>query len=176
MTEDRSKTTLESTTSHPHQGERGSELIKLWRVFVKYKKTIYSIFSITLITSLLYALISTPIYRAELMMVTADEEQSSLFGSGGMGGNLGGLASLAGIAVNSTSQNVNTALAILGSRSFTEEYIVEKNLMPILFDHKWDEEKLVWKTNSFFPIFKDQKPPTLSDGYRKFKKTGGGKV
>ncbi len=105
------------------------------------------------------AFLTTPIYRASVVMVPA-------FPSGGTGllgsalGQLNGLASLVGVNVNTMDSQTEEALAVLQSRSFTEQFIVEKKLMPVLFADKWDSARDGWRG----------KPPTLARAFRYFDK------
>jgi uncharacterized protein involved in exopolysaccharide biosynthesis len=87
----------------------------------------------------LYAFRATAWYRSEVVMVPVDQESSL---SAGLGP-LGGLAGLAGIQLG--GRGPEEALAMLESRSFAEEFINERNLMPILFAADWDAGRSDWK-------------------------------
>jgi LPS O-antigen subunit length determinant protein (WzzB/FepE family) len=52
-------------------------------------------------------------------------------------GQLGGLASLAGINLGGSNSNTAEPLAVLRSREFAREFIEHENLMPLLFKEKW---------------------------------------
>ena len=80
-------------------------------------------------TSLLgvaYALLATPVYRAEVVMTQAGQRGQS----GGLG-QLSNLASLAGVNIGSTGSGASS-LAVLKSREFAEDFIRELNLERIL--------------------------------------------
>jgi uncharacterized protein involved in exopolysaccharide biosynthesis len=87
------------------------------------------------------------------------------------GGRLGGLASLAteigggalGISSPGNTQK-QEYLATLQSEALTERYIKENNLLPILFESKWDPVKHDWKD-----LPKDELP-TLWKGNQFFKR------
>ena len=51
-------------------------------------------------------------------------------------------------------------MAILESRTFSESFIQEKNLMPILFSDDWDEENNSWK---------DDDSPSMWDAHNEMK-------
>jgi uncharacterized protein involved in exopolysaccharide biosynthesis len=79
--------------------------------------------------------VMTPVYRASTVLVPASDRG---FGDASAAlGQLGGLASLAGIEIGGSNVEVEEALAVLRSREFTEKFIREKNLLPVLFAHKW---------------------------------------
>jgi uncharacterized protein involved in exopolysaccharide biosynthesis len=64
---------------------------------------------------------------------------------GGLLGQYGGLASLAGIDVSGMSRGtMNESIEILRSRAFTEMFITQKKLMPILFPEKSEKPKTMW--------------------------------
>jgi len=102
------------------------------------------------------AFLMTPIYRATTVLVPANTTQ----GSSGLGalGQLGGIASLAGINVGPKGSMTDEALAVLKSRGFTEQFIVDERLMPKLFSRRWNAVTGTWKG----------RPPTPAKAYRYF--------
>jgi len=88
-----------------------------------------------------YALIATEWYSADVLLLPAEERSTQ--GLGGLAGQLGGLASLAGVSVGGGS-NIEP-LAVLRSRDFTRAFIEDKNLLTVLFSGDWDEEAQRWK-------------------------------
>jgi capsular polysaccharide biosynthesis protein len=85
---------------------------------------------------------------------------------GGIGsalGQLGGLASLAGISVGGTGTDTDEALAVLKSREFTESFISDHNLLPTLFPAKWNSTSGQWN------VPPDERP-TLGKAYKLFDK------
>ena len=56
-------------------------------------------------------------------------------------------------------KNKEVSETILLSKAFIEEFINDKNLMPILFEKKWDKDKNTWK------VSKDSIPP-FEEAYR----------
>jgi uncharacterized protein involved in exopolysaccharide biosynthesis len=106
------------------------------------------------------AMMSTSIFRASTILIPTSSERS-----GGMDaalGQLGGLASLAGLNLGSGDMEREEALAVLRSRQFTEAFIRDKQLMPILFPKKWDAKEQRWKAGT--------KPPTDAQAYKFFNK------
>jgi uncharacterized protein involved in exopolysaccharide biosynthesis len=94
---------------------------------------------------------------------------SSSGGGGAIGGlssiasQFGGLASLAGVSVPGDSKKYES-LAVLQSEALTESYISSNNLLPILFESRWDSVKNEWKDEN------PNKRPTLWKGNQFFKK------
>lgn len=112
---------------------------------------------IVLLAAMAVQILTTPLYRASVVMVPAFPDRETGVLSSALG-QLGGLASLAGFNVSSTDSETEEALAVLRSRSFTERFIVEKNLLPLLFPGSWDAARNQWKT----------RPPTLARAFRRF--------
>jgi uncharacterized protein involved in exopolysaccharide biosynthesis len=87
------------------------------------------------------ALLLTPVYRAEVVMLPVTEEDTGLKS---IVGQFGGLASLAGVNLPSGGQQ-EEVIAILESRAFTAAFISERGLLPILFADRWDPGTKAWK-------------------------------
>ncbi len=109
------------------------------------------------------AFVSTPVYLTVAVLVPAGAER------GGMGaglnsalGQLGGLASLAGVNVGGGDIETEESLAVLRSRQFTEAFIESQNLLPVLFADRWDPEQNTWKAGT--------KPPTQAAAFKYFDK------
>lgn len=92
--------------------------------------------------ALAYDLLAPATYRTEIVLAPNDSDEPS--GVAGRLGALGGLASLAGINLGSFSANGTEALAMFRSRAFVEEFIKDKNLLPVLFPDDWDSAKERW--------------------------------
>ncbi len=106
------------------------------------------------------AFLTTPVYRATVIMVPADTEDSGVGGLSSVLGQLGGFASLAGIDLPTGGSAPEESLAVLRSRSFTEAFIVDKQLMPELFPKR--------RRGITAGLSGDAKEPTLVEAYRYF--------
>lgn len=74
-----------------------------------------------------YALVTPNEYRAEVMLMPVDDgHQSNL----GIGGQLGGLASLAGISTSGSSEKVALASELLNDWHFVDSFIKKHHLKP----------------------------------------------
>ena len=108
------------------------------------------------------AFMTTPVYRAATVLISASSDRSSLSGSLSSAlGQLGGLASLAGVGVGGGDAATEESLAVLRSRSFTERFITELNLLPALYPKLWDREHNKWLVDA-------KHTPTLARAYRQF--------
>jgi uncharacterized protein involved in exopolysaccharide biosynthesis len=105
------------------------------------------------------AFVMKPKYRADVVVWPADSSS----GLGALAGQLGGLASLAGINIGgSGGKKSDEALEFLRSRNFTAGFIQRHALLPVLFAKKWDADRQQWRNG--------QEAPTLAEGVTRFSK------
>ncbi len=104
------------------------------------------------------AFLITPKYSATAVMVPAGADKDGMSSLGSALGQLGGLASLAGVRVDGGDTQTQEALAVLQSREFTEAYIRDNALLPELFASEWDAAGKRWR----------KAPPTLARAYKYF--------
>lgn len=100
--------------------------------------------------------LSTPLYRSEtvILPLTDDESGAQL---ARFSGQFGGLASLAGISLPSSSSSA-ASLATLRSKGLIERFVEGEGLMPILFSSDWDDAAGAWSGD----------PPTIEDAVKLF--------
>jgi len=142
--------------SASHESSSQGVLTVMWQ----YKVIIAAITLAFTATATVLAFVAEDKYQASITLSPVTDDSS--------GGRLGGLSSLAsqfggvfGISSPGTTQKQET-LATLQSEALTERYISENNLLPILYDGKWDSVKrrwkelppddvpTLWKSNQFF--------------------------
>lgn len=99
-------------------------------------------------------------YQAAVVMSAVSEAPGGA-GLGGLLGQFGGLASLAGISLSGSGLD-KEAIATIRSRTFTMRFIEERNLLPVLFASRWDAERQAWKPRWFGD------DPDLADAFEKF--------
>ncbi|GGE57803.1 LPS biosynthesis protein [Streptosporangium jomthongense] len=113
----------------------------LWR-----GKWIIILFTIVFAAAgLFYALSKPNIYQASVLLAPVQDEG----GAGGISGQLGGLASLAGINLGGGSTNQTImAKEVLQSRAFLTDFIHRHNLMvPLMAAEAWDIKRAKWVIN-----------------------------
>ena len=110
--------------------------------------------------ALTVGLLMTPHYRAQVVVMPVTSDLAAGGGVANLVRGLGGLASLAGIGLNSGSSR-DEILEFLRSRSFTTEFLRENNLLPILFEEDWDSKAAQWRVPP-------DKVPTIGDAYEFF--------
>lgn len=85
-----------------------------------------------------------PVYRSSTVLMPVDPARAGAGAVGSMLGQFGGLASLAGINLGSSGAETEVTLAVLKSRAFTERFIREHGLMPVLYADRWDSQRKQW--------------------------------
>lgn len=78
----------------------------------------------------------------------------------GLSGQLGGLASLTGISLGGENDRKNEAVATIKSRTLTNAFVSDNDLLPVLFSQQWDPKTKDWREAV-------SKAPTLWDAYKK---------
>jgi len=106
-------------------------VLLLWRE----KVTVITVVTITSVIGIAYALLATPVYKAEVVMTPAGQRSQA-----GNLGQLGSLAALAGVNIGSGG-GAAASLAVLKSREFAEEFIRERKLEKVLVDDFDDPAK-----------------------------------
>jgi len=102
--------------AEPYADDDSIDLLALWRVLIQYKSVLLGVFLIGMLLATGYAFLSTPVYRAELVMAPVSDEEGSKLSS--LAGQFGGLASLAGVNLGGSGNDVDRVLATLQSRAF----------------------------------------------------------
>lgn len=116
---------------------------------------------LVMIAVIAHAFLATKQYRGTVKMMP---QQNELGGGGGLSGlmsEFGGLASLAGISLGSVDEQ--ESIAWLNSRALFTLFVKEQNLMPILFDEKWDAAAGRWRAGL-------RRIPTMDDAWVMFDK------
>lgn len=128
------------------------DLLELWRALMRGKWIIVGFTTLFSVASVFYALSLPNMYKSTAVLAPAE---SSGGGLASMGGNLGGLASLAGINLGGGGSNQTAeALEILQSWGFIEEFIQEQNIAPQVFAVKsWNQEsnELIYNNGGYNP-------------------------
>ena len=96
-----------------------------------------------LLAGVAIAVLMQPVYRATTLLSPVTDSQMQP-GLGSSLSNLGGLASLAGISVES-GEEVDDHIAILRSREFGLEFITRNDLKKVLFSDDWDQKREEWR-------------------------------
>lgn len=151
-----------STRSDPmaRGGERGESASLLDFFFALWadRWIVIAVGSVIFLFVMAVSLLLTPKYRSSALLAPVEIDDPSSLPSI-VGSQLGGLAALAGIG-GSSGSGKEEALALLTSRRFTTDFIVEENLLPILFQGEWDRDAAAWKSSA--------DAPTPQDGYKLF--------
>ena len=138
------------------------DLLELWRALMRGKWIIIGFTAVFSIASVFYALSLPNMYKSTAVLAPAESAGGGL---SALGGQLGGLASLAGINLGRGASNKTAeAIEILQSWTFIEEFIQEQNISPLVFAVKgWNSEadELIYSTEVYDPKtqFWTREPP-----------------
>lgn len=120
----------------------GLDFRAAWQTLWKAKGVIAAVTLLFAVAATAYALLATPWWRVEVVLAPADEKMMPA-----IGGQLGGLAALAGVNLGGSGASID-ALAILRSREFARDFIADNDLVPVLFARDWDPERKAWKSSN----------------------------
>lgn len=131
-----------TTTTYP------DDEIDLRELFATLWRGKWIIIAFTIIfaaAGVFYALSKPNIYQASVLLAPVQDEG----GAGGISGQLGGLASLAGISLGGGGANPTVmAKEVLQSRAFLTNFIHRHNLtIPLMATEAWDMENEKWVIN-----------------------------
>lgn len=118
-------------------GDERIDLRELLNVLWHGKWIIIAVTLLFAVGSVGYALTQENWYRAEVLLAPADERSLPP-----LGGQLGGLAALAGVSVGGGGGV--EAKAVLRSRGFARDFIDDLALLPVFFFQDWDSEREAW--------------------------------
>ncbi|HEX3848008.1 MAG TPA: Wzz/FepE/Etk N-terminal domain-containing protein [Steroidobacteraceae bacterium] len=107
--------------------DREIDLIVFWQVLTRYRLLIALVTVVCTAGAAAYALTTTPLFRAEVTISDARDNNMG-GGSGGNLGQLGGLASLAGVTLGSGSAAARDAHAVLKSHQLAQQFVERHGL------------------------------------------------
>jgi uncharacterized protein involved in exopolysaccharide biosynthesis len=152
---DRLEATPDGWMEPPPFGSR-----ELWEAVVRDRWLIIVLTTVVTGAALTYGLLARPIYRAAAVVVAANADRVLGGGSAAMG-QFGGLASLAGLNLESKDSDTEEALAVMRSRQFVEQFVEDHKLAPRFFPRKWDAKAGAWAVPP-------EKQPTLARAAKYF--------
>lgn len=122
---------MNSTKEVPAGEDYEFDIVDLCRVAWAYKRLVAATTIVGILIALVLALTTPFTYRADIT-VTLAEDTSGLGGGGqGIGSQLGGLASVAGINIGTEGPD-REHQAILESRHLAEEFVKKNGILPLL--------------------------------------------
>jgi len=102
-----------------------------------------------------------PVFRVSAVVAEAHDPAGNQALMSALG-QLGSLASLAGIGVESQVRPSDEGLAVLGSDEFLANFVIHYQLMPILYEDDWDPATKAWRSDV-------KRPPTVAKAVRKLR-------
>jgi uncharacterized protein involved in exopolysaccharide biosynthesis len=114
----------------PSSAENEIDLIGLWWIVWDHRTLVATTTVLCALVALFVALTATPLYRASVVM-TETKDTGLGAAESGMAGQLGGLASLAGLALGAGGEHPERQ-AVLRSRHLVEEFVSKPDVLPHL--------------------------------------------
>jgi uncharacterized protein involved in exopolysaccharide biosynthesis len=130
-------------------------LAELWNIIWSGKWRIIGVTFVFALLSVVYAILATEWFRAEVLLAPAEEQNVSALQT-----QLGGIAALAGVSIGS-GDSVE-AVATLKSRDFARGFIEEYGLLTVFFADAWDAVNQRWLVED------PRKQPDMRDAVRYF--------
>jgi len=133
-----------------HVGADEIDLRELWSVVWQGRWWVVGVTFLFAVASVLYALYLPNIYKSEVLLAPAEENSGG--GLASMAGQLGGLASLAGVSIGGGGDKTAYAIEVLSSRRFLSNFIKKHDLLvPIMAAKDWDPDsnELIYDTDIY---------------------------
>lgn len=125
---------------YPYQAPSDEiDLGELWKAIWQGKWIILAVTAVFAVASVLFALSLPNIYQSKALLAPSEDAQGG--GMSRMAGQLGGLASLAGISMGKAAgdDKVAVAMAVLKSRKFITNFVEKYQILPELMAvEKWN--------------------------------------
>jgi uncharacterized protein involved in exopolysaccharide biosynthesis len=122
----------------------------LWRKVWARKKFVSRVSLLAAVAMGGLSFLITPVYTASVLMQPVSNEESGGL-QAKLASQIGGLASIGGLSLGGDT-TVEQSIATIKSRVFTQAFITENNLLPILFEDDWDAQQQAFKKPSWFTI------------------------
>ena len=161
MSEQESTQTAELSLPYPVEKDKEINILELFLDIWSQKKLVAICTVICLTISTTIAIMSDDIYESSALLLPSDFGQTSKISS--LAGQLGGIASLAGIDMGSSDSNLQATLATLKSRKFIIELIHQFTIKPYIFPDSWDADRQEWKKPGLLLKSKQQLKYIISD-------------
>ncbi len=118
------------------------DLVDLFLVLKKRWKLMAVIVGAACVLAVIVSLLLPEIFRSKAVIMPLQQKSGMM---SALGGDLGGLAALAGIGGMNAGPEAKL-MAILQSRSLAEAVINKQGLMQVFFEDSWDADKKSWKS------------------------------
>ena len=136
-------------------------LAELWAILRDGWKLLVGMTVLGIVLAITAAFLMTPVYRAQAVISEVETGSGGASGASALLGQFGGLANLAGVNLRGVGGARNDGRTIIQSRTFLERFIDERDLMPLVYADRWNEETQQWNADV-------KRAPALWQGANKF--------
>jgi hypothetical protein len=138
-------------------------ILEFWYVASRYRWLLLTLPLALVVVVVVVTAMQPRRYSATVVMIPASLMEDAAFGSK-LGGPLGSLLGVGGLNA-SVGAAKSEAIAVLKSRKFTEAFVQDRKLLPVLFPDLWDAAGQRWNVESA------NEAPTLQDAFQLFERT-----
>lgn len=168
-------------SSHNNEVNGDIDIRELLAILWGSKLLIFLVTSFFSVAAIIYSINLPNIYKSEVLLAPAESEQSG--GLAALAGQLGGMASLAGINLSSSNgvNKVELAIAVIKSKQFSRNFIKKHEILPeLMAATSWNESSntLQYDKSTFSPENKKwidsgekSNRPSFQEAYRIFRKS-----
>ena len=149
-------------------GVVNEDLLRLYDFFGALRERLLLIAAISLACGIAMTVLAfhmRPVYRAYAVLVPVTSDSNPL--TAGLGSSplaaIGGSIAELTAGLGEGDRETDEAMTVLRSKEFTESFIKDNNLLPVLFPELWDARAARWREGI-------KKIPTLERGYLAFDK------
>jgi len=133
--------------------------VRIFDLISRYWALVGGLTAAGVLSGLALAFLLTPSYRAESVLAPVPDPDR-MPGIEALGGQLGGVAGLLGINGLGESRT-QEYLAVLRSRALTNKFIEQNDLIPLLFEKRYERAGAGWALRD------GEEEPSLEDAYRR---------
>jgi uncharacterized protein involved in exopolysaccharide biosynthesis len=120
--------------------QQGVSPVDVLRTLAARWRTITIVTGASVVAATVAALLSTPVYRAEVLL-SYNEDNFPDASVSALASQFSGLSAIADLGIGLSAGQKDVALALLTSRGFLEAFISENDLLPTLFGSRWSAER-----------------------------------
>ncbi len=130
--------------------EDSLNLLEYWEILRAERKLLGIIVGAVTLLALVYALISPPVYRAEVLVAPVSSSKTD--GLSSLLSQFGDLSTLADAYLGGSGKDkTSESVATMRSRSLSLAFIQQQGIKPLLFSDKWNSQQKQWKNENDVP-------------------------
>ena len=131
-------------------GQDEIDLRALLSIFWRRRMVVLTFAVVTALAALALALILQKKYVASTLLIPVHANSPGLGSAGSLLSRYSGFASLVGISIPG-NEKAEESIALLKSTLITERFLTNENLLPVLYNSRWNSVKHDWRKGTHIP-------------------------